>query len=230
MSNSINKKNMLGRDIDNEESDIDMDYNDNLDPDIYLDEDLDNNLDDILDSNGKRTLGDFPVNKNKMELDNDDNINDYINDNDEDEFDDPDLNDDDIYEDEIYDNIYSNEYTNEYTNEYEDNKNVNFKSNTQIYADNDYDQESKIQIIVKPEERITSNRLTIYELIELIGIRATQISQGSQIFTNVENILDPLDMAKKEIWDNKCPLSIKRYIGLDKYELWNPNDMVKPKI
>jgi DNA-directed RNA polymerase I, II, and III subunit RPABC2 len=67
-------------------------------------------------------------------------------------------------------------------------------------------------------------------MTELIGIRATQISSGAPVFTDISNIQDPLEMAKLEIINNKCPLYVKRYIGLDKYELWDPNEMIKPKL
>lgn len=189
------------------ESDIELEYDDNLDPDIYLDED------DEKDQNNK-----FKVNKNKSELDNDDNNNDYINDDDPEDPDEVDDNYDD------YDQNYDDE-------EDEDNlDDSNYHEDNIHYTDNDLDNDSKIQYIVNSEERITSNIITIYEITELIGVRSTQISQGSPIFTEVKNITNPIEMAKKEILDNKCPLYIKRHIGLDKYELWDPNTMIKPKM
>ena len=192
------------------ESDIELEYDDNLDPDIYLDED------DEKDQNNK-----FKVNKNKSELDNDDNNNDYINDEDPEDPEDPD-DVDDNYDD--YDQNYDDE-------EDEDNlDDSNYHEDNIHYTDNDLDNDSKIQYIVNSEERITSNIITIYEITELIGVRSTQISQGSPIFTEVKNITNPIEMAKKEILDNKCPLYIKRHIGLDKYELWDPNTMIKPKM
>jgi|694.fasta_scaffold15560_7 DNA-directed RNA polymerase subunit K/omega len=192
------------------ESDIELEYDDNLDPDIYLDED------DEKDQNNK-----FKVNKNKSELDNDDNNNDYINDDDPEDPEDPD-DVDDNYDD--YDQNYDDE-------EDEDNlDDSNYHEDNIHYTDNDLDNDSKIQYIVNSEERITSNIITIYEITELIGVRSTQISQGSPIFTEVKNITNPIEMAKKEILDNKCPLYIKRHIGLDKYELWDPNTMIKPKM
>lgn len=192
------------------ESDIELEYDDNLDPDIYLDED------DEKDQNNK-----FKVNKNKSELDNDDNNNDYINDDDPEDPEDPD-DVDDNYDD--YDLNYDDE-------EDEDNlDDSNYHEDNIHYTDNDLDNDSKIQYIVNSEERITSNIITIYEITELIGVRSTQISQGSPIFTEVKNITNPIEMAKKEILDNKCPLYIKRHIGLDKYELWDPNTMIKPKM
>jgi DNA-directed RNA polymerase subunit K/omega len=87
-----------------------------------------------------------------------------------------------------------------------------------------------VEYIVKEEDRITSDCLSKYEMIELINIRATQISKGDYPFTDVKNLRDPISMAKKEIYDNKCPLLVKRGIGNNKFEVWNPNLMLKPKI
>lgn len=188
------------------ESDIELDYEENLDPDIYLDEDNEEKVNKKI----------FIPNKNKSELDNDDNNNDYINDNDEDE--DPDEVDDD------YDKL-DNEFEDEEIDE-----DYNYNEDNIHYIDNELDNDSKIQYIIKSDDRITSNILTIYEITELIGIRATQISQGSPIFTDIKNISNPIKMAEKELIDNRCPLYVKRYIGLDKYELWDPNTMIKPKL
>lgn len=191
------------------ESDIELEYDDNLDPDIYLDDD------DEKDQNNK-----FKVNKNKSELDNDDNNNDYINDDDPEDPEDPDEVDDN-YDD------YDQNYDEDDEENFDDS---NYHEDNIHYVENDLDNDSKIQYIVNSEDRITSNIITIYEITELIGVRSTQISQGSPIFTDVKNITNPIEMAKKEILDNKCPLYIKRNIGLDKYELWDPNTMIKPKM
>ncbi len=178
-------------------SDIELEYDDQIDPDIYLDN-------DELESNDK----DYLPNKNKSELDNDDNENDYIND---------DLDDDnETYEDEIYDEEQDDEQDEE-------------NDTTHSFIDHELDNDSKIQYIIKSDNKITSNILTIYEVTELIGIRATQISNGAPVFTDVSDINDPIEMAKLELKNNKCPLYVKRYLGLDKYELWDPNIMVKPK-
>jgi len=86
------------------------------------------------------------------------------------------------------------------------------------------------EIIVADEDRVTSDVLSKYEIIELISIRATQISKGNRVFTDVTGLRDPISMAIKEIFDNQCPLLIKRHIGNNKFEIWNPNEMPKPKI
>lgn len=194
-------------------------YNDQLDPDIYLDN-------EEFNSNDK----DFLPNKNKSELDNDDNENDYINEKDEDELDDPDLNDE-TYEDDDLDPEIDEELDEDgdANNIKKNIKNV-INKNKVSFIDNELENDSKIQYIIKNDDKITSNILTIYEMTELIGIRATQIANGAPIFTDIEYINDPIEMAKKEIINNKCPLYVKRYIGLDKFELWDPNVMIKPKL
>jgi DNA-directed RNA polymerase subunit K/omega len=86
-------------------------------------------------------------------------------------------------------------------------------------------------IIVKPEHRITSDCMTIFEYSSVIGIRGTHIANGSIIYTNIENLSDPRDIAKKEIDENKCPLSIVRKLGTsNNIEIWNVNEMIKPNI
>ena len=193
------------------ESDIELEYDDNLDPDIYLDEDEDNQE--------KLNTNNYNVNKNKSELDNDDNNNDYINDDDDENI--------DIDEtDDIYDDYDRNDDDDDEAIE----DNGTYNEDNIHYVDNELDNDSKIQYIMKSDERITSNILTIYEIVELIGIRSTQITQGAPVFTDVKNIINPSEIAKKEIFDNRCPLYVKRHIGLDKYELWDPNTMIKPKI
>lgn len=191
------------------DSDIELEYEDNLDPDMYLDDDNDE----------KENQNKYQPNKNKTDLDNDDNNNDYINDND------PDDPEDTDYVDDIYD-----DYDKDINDQEEEEELNNYNEDNIHYVDNELDNDSKIQYIVKSDDRVTSNILTEYEIVELIGIRATQIAQGSPVFTDVKNISYPDEMAKKEIYDNRCPLYIQRYIGLDRYELWDPNTMVKPKI
>lgn len=86
---------------------------------------------------------------------------------------------------------------------------------------------SNTEIIIKPENRVSSEYMSRYEFVKLVGVRATQISQGSIVFTNIDNLSDPIEMAIKEVYDNKCPLIVKRYIGLNKYEMWTARELIK---
>jgi DNA-directed RNA polymerase I, II, and III subunit RPABC2 len=80
----------------------------------------------------------------------------------------------------------------------------------------------------KPEDRVTSEVMTKFELCEIISIRAKQLEQGKTVFTDVGDLTDPLAIAKKEIVDKKCPLSIVRMITDRIAEKWQVNEMAIP--
>lgn len=90
--------------------------------------------------------------------------------------------------------------------------------------------ESETIFIIPANERMTSEKLSEYEIAELINIRAVNISKGGPIYTNIDGISDPIEMAKKELIDRKCPLYIKREVGYNKngifVEKWSPNEMI----
>ena len=92
------------------------------------------------------------------------------------------------------------------------------------------DQESTIIKIIDPNNRITTEYMTSYEYTSVVGVRATHISEGAPLYTDPSGLHDPIDIAKKEIAENKCPLSITRKIGNSMIEIWEVNEMVKPNI
>lgn len=77
---------------------------------------------------------------------------------------------------------------------------------------NQQEKDHKIIKIIPEADRITSNVIQLLEQTEAIGIRATQIEQGSPVFTSVESLSDPILMAKKEFYDRKSPLILERAI------------------
>jgi len=79
---------------------------------------------------------------------------------------------------------------------------------------------------LRPEQRITSEIITKYELCRVISIRAKQIEKDNIIFTDVSGITDPIKMAEKEIYDRKCPLSIIRKLNNNTAEKWDVNEMI----
>ncbi len=88
----------------------------------------------------------------------------------------------------------------------------------------------KVIVWINANDRRTSEIMSKFEYTEVISIRAKQIENGGQCFTTVENISDPLDKAKKEIRDKKCPLDIIRAITDTIYERWHVNEMSVPDI
>ncbi len=90
--------------------------------------------------------------------------------------------------------------------------------------------ESTEIVIVDPSNRITSEYMTLYEYSIVVGTRATHIANGSVLYTDPEGLFDPRDIAKKEINENKCPLSVTRKISPTKIEVWEVNEMIKPQM
>ena len=192
---------------DNEEYDeyIETDYIDDYDNDY--DNEIDNikNVDSIIKSelnntNKKKQKGKISKKKNNKKNE------------DEEEENEEEENEDEENEDE---------------NEDEDEDNIIIEEEDEYIDNNELISVNKIENIVHPNNRITSQYLSRYEYSKIIGIRAEQISQGSKVFVNTDNMNDPIEMAKKELYENKTPLSIKRYIGLTKYEIWSVNELIK---
>ena len=85
-------------------------------------------------------------------------------------------------------------------------------------------------IFIHPENRKSSEIMTRFEYSNVISTRARQIELGGSIFTNVDNLSDPIKMAEKEVMDKKCPLDIIRYISENIAEKWHVNEMGIPEI
>jgi len=56
----------------------------------------------------------------------------------------------------------------------------------------------------------TTDYLTKYEYTRILGLRAQEIAKGAQIYVDVGDIKDPIQMAEKEIREGKCPYIIER--------------------
>jgi len=85
-------------------------------------------------------------------------------------------------------------------------------------------------IIVDPADRITSSHMTRPEYCEVISTRAKQIENSNTVlvFTDFGDETDPIEMAKKEIKDKQCPLSIIRMYNNKIGEKWAVNEMTIP--
>ena len=86
--------------------------------------------------------------------------------------------------------------------------------------------------IVKPEDRITSNKLTRYEMITIVGQRAEMIRDDigfgnhSKIFIDIntldkDKLHDPIYIALCELKAFKLPFILERKIGEKKIERWH---------
>jgi len=55
-----------------------------------------------------------------------------------------------------------------------------------------------------------SDQLTKFEIVRMIGVRATQLSQGSPPTVDIGDLTDCIDIAKKELKAGTIPLIIIR--------------------
>lgn len=55
---------------------------------------------------------------------------------------------------------------------------------------------------------MTKKKLTRFEKARLLGARAIQISMGAKPLVEIEDSIDPIDIAAKELEDNVLPLDV----------------------
>ncbi|AAK39911.1 DNA-DIRECTED RNA POLYMERASES I, II, AND III 15 KD POLYPEPTIDE(RPABC6) (nucleomorph) [Guillardia theta] len=74
--------------------------------------------------------------------------------------------------------------------------------------------------------RMTLPILTKYEKARILGARALQISMGAPILTEVNTLSDSLDIASKELYERKIPITIRRYLPNGRYEDWKIEELI----
>mmetsp|Transcript_10487 Transcript_10487/g.18006 ORF Transcript_10487/g.18006 Transcript_10487/m.18006 type:complete len:149 (-) Transcript_10487:119-565(-) len=80
---------------------------------------------------------------------------------------------------------------------------------------------------VDPAQRRTTNYMTKYERARILGTRALQISMGAPVMVEVEDgETDPLMIARKELREQKIPITIRRYLPDGSYEDWNVDELI----
>jgi len=152
-----------------------------------------------------------------------------------DEIDEIDNDSDEVDEDEIDE---EEEDEGESTEDDEETKETHKKTNCIIeqtleddneYFDNDDDVEVQPDTTVeyvKPEERISATRLTIYEMVRILGERTRQLTTGSKPLIK-HNGLSYDKIAEKELMLNMIPFKIRRPLPNGKYELWTLDELYK---
>lgn len=82
-------------------------------------------------------------------------------------------------------------------------------------------------IIVKKENRISSNRLTKYEMVRILGERIKQLTMGAKPMIKNHESLSYEQMAEEELKINMIPFKIKRPLPNGKYEIWTLDELNK---
>jgi len=78
--------------------------------------------------------------------------------------------------------------------------------------------------VIKPEERISKNRLTKYEMVRIIGERIKQLTMGAKPLVKNYASLSYEEIAIQELKKNMIPFKIRRFIN-NNYELWYLNEL-----
>lgn len=93
------------------------------------------------------------------------------------------------------------------------------------------DKNHRIIKVVPDNERRTSHILTRFELSNVIGKRASQISNGSPIFTD-KKLSSSTKLAIAELIERQCPLILTRQVRIDgniiEVEKWKVREMTIP--
>jgi DNA-directed RNA polymerases I, II, and III subunit RPABC2 len=77
------------------------------------------------------------------------------------------------------------------------------------------------------EQRITTRFMTKYERARVLGTRAMQLSMNAPPLVEIEpGMIDPLEIASKELRERKLPLIIRRFLPDGSYEDWPINDLI----
>lgn len=88
-------------------------------------------------------------------------------------------------------------------------------------------QNNQLTEYVNKEDRISSDRLTNYEMVRILGERTKQLTMGAKpLIKNFQNL--PYDrIAEEELKKNMIPFKIKRPLPRGKYEIWTLDELKK---
>ncbi|KAL3123756.1 hypothetical protein niasHT_009413 [Heterodera trifolii] len=78
---------------------------------------------------------------------------------------------------------------------------------------------------VASSNRVTTPFMTKYERARVLGTRALQIAMGAPVMVEIEGESDPLEIARKELKDQKIPIIIRRYLPDGSFEDWGIDEL-----
>ena len=102
-----------------------------------------------------------------------------------------------------------------------------------MYLNNEDNVEMSIEQsneFVKKEDRISSNRMTKYEMVRALGERHKQLIMGAKpLIKNVDG-LSSERIAEEEFKLNMIPFKIKRPLPNGKFEIWTMDELYKDQL
>jgi DNA-directed RNA polymerase subunit K/omega len=81
--------------------------------------------------------------------------------------------------------------------------------------------------LLKGKDRISSNRLTKYEMVRILGERTKQLTMGAKPLIKNYESLGYDKIAEEELKLNMIPYKIKRPLPNGRYEIWTLDELYK---
>ena len=104
---------------------------------------------------------------------------------------------------------------------HEENEDINDDDDSEI------DEKPLDEKLLKGADRISSNKLTKYEMVRILGERTNQLTMGAKpLIKNYEG-LNYDKIAEEELKLNMIPYKIKRPLPNGKYEIWTLDELFK---
>jgi DNA-directed RNA polymerase I, II, and III subunit RPABC2 len=75
--------------------------------------------------------------------------------------------------------------------------------------------------------RRTSPYMTKYERARILGTRALQISMNAPVMVDTEGLIDPMDIAEKELNAKLVPFIVRRYLPDGSFEDWKVSELLQ---
>ena len=75
--------------------------------------------------------------------------------------------------------------------------------------------------------RRTSPYITKYERARVIGTRALQISMNAPVMVDTEGMIDPMEIAEKELNAKLVPFVIRRFLPDGTFEDWKISELMQ---
>jgi hypothetical protein len=94
---------------------------------------------------------------------------------------------------------------------------------------------SQLVIEIPADERMMPDKLSLFEVTEILSIRTSEIAKHANCFVDTGDESDPRMQARAELAARMCPLTLERVVGrrynpetkqIEVYcEMWDPNEM-----
>lgn len=146
------------------------------------------------------------------------------------EVNDSDIDDDDDEYEEEDDNLEEESLTSFKEDDKEDNCFFSYDKENDMDLfddDDDYANDTHTDEFLTNDDRISINRMSLYEFVRIIGTRTKQLSMGAKPMIKNSKGLSSKEIAIQELKNNTMPLIIKRPLPDNRFEIWKINELEK---